>query len=340
MADSRNPLTDLGEEHASTHEHAHTHRAIDPSLLSSEVGIRAVKWSLAALFATALLQIVVVVFTGSVALLADTIHNFGDALTAIPLWIAFRLSQRPPTRRFTYGFGRAEDLAGLAVILMILLSALFSGYESIQRILEPQPVRNLWAVAAAALIGFIGNEAVALYRIRVGRQIGSAALVADGYHARTDGFTSLAVLAGAIGIWLGYPLADPVIGLLITVVIFRILWDVSRDVLRRILDGVDPEVVDEVEHAVEHVPGVLAVNQVRVRWIGHRMHAELSISVEPEISIRQGHNLALEVQHQLLHHLNYLSSATIHVDPVDASGIAFHQVDSHLHGDFPTHAHG
>ena len=263
QAETTQPIPNMPE---SPHDHnnshlAHTHGAIDSSLLSSEVGIRAVKWSLAALFATALLQIVVVVFTGSVALLADTIHNFGDALTAIPLWIAFRLSQRPPTRRFTYGFGRAEDLAGLAVIFMILISALLSGCESIQRIIEPQPVRNLWAIAAAAIIGFLGNEAVAFYRIRVGKQIGSAALVADGYHSRTDGLTSLAVLAGAVGVWMGYPLADPLIGLLITMVIFRILWDASRDVFRRILDGVDPEVVDEVEHAVEHLPQVKGISQ-------------------------------------------------------------------------------
>jgi cation diffusion facilitator family transporter len=316
-------MTASPHQSADSH-HSHTHGAIDPNLLGSEAGIRAVKWSLLALLITALLQILVVAFTGSVALFADTIHNFGDALTAIPLWAAFRLAQRPATRRYTYGLGRAEDLAGLAVILMILLSALLSGYESIQRIFEPQTVRNIWAVAVAAIIGFLGNEAVALYRIRVGKQIGSAALVADGYHARTDGLTSLAVLAGAIGVWLGFPLADPIIGLLITIVILRIVWDAGRDVLRRILDGVDPQVVDEIEHAVEHIPDVKGINEVRVRWIGHRMHAELNIAVDPELSVRQGHDIAVSVQHELLHHLDYLSSATIHVDPLDTHGSMHH----------------
>lgn len=305
-------------------EHGHTHGAVEPALLDSERGIRTVKWSLAAMFVTALLQVVVVAFTGSVALLADTIHNFGDALTAIPLWIAFALSRRPPTRRFTYGYGRAEDLAGLAIILMILISAIIAGYESIDRLLNPQEVRNLWAVALAALIGLAGNEGVAYYRIRVGRQIGSAALVADGYHAAVDGLTSLAVLVGAIGVWLGYPLADPIVGLVITATIFKILWDSAKPVFQRLLDGVDPEVLDEIDHTVTHIPDVRGINEVRVRWLGHRMHAELNIAVEPDLSVRQGHDIAINVQKELLRHLDYLSGATIHIDPLDSLGSEHH----------------
>lgn len=305
-------------------EHGHTHGAVEPALLDSERGIRTVKWSLAAMFVTALLQVVVVAFTGSVALLADTIHNFGDALTAIPLWIAFALSRRPPTRRFTYGYGRAEDLAGLAIILMILISAIIAGYESIDRLLNPQEVRNLWAVALAALIGLAGNEGVAYFRIRVGRQIGSAALVADGYHAAVDGLTSLVVLVGAIGVWLGYPLADPIVGLVITATIFKILWDSAKPVFQRLLDGVDPEVLDEIDHTVTHIPDVRGINEVRVRWLGHRMHAELNIAVEPDLSVRQGHDIAINVQKELLRHLDYLSGATIHIDPLDSLGSEHH----------------
>lgn len=305
-------------------EHGHTHGAIEPALLDSERGIRTVKWSLVAMFVTALLQVVVVAFTGSVALLADTIHNFGDALTAIPLWIAFALSRRPPTRRYTYGYGRAEDLAGLAIILMILVSAIVAGYESIDRLLNPQEVRNLWAVALAALIGLAGNEGVAYFRIRVGRQIGSAALVADGYHAAVDGLTSLAVLIGAVGVWLGYPLADPIVGLVITVAILKILWDSAKPVFQRLLDGVDPEVMDEIDHTVTHIPEVRGINEVRVRWLGHRMHAELNIAVEPDLSVRQGHDIAIFVQKELLRHLDYLSGATIHIDPLDSLGSEHH----------------
>jgi cation diffusion facilitator family transporter len=313
-----------------TDSHGHSHGVVDPSLFSTERGIQALKWSLGGLMATAVLQVIVVYFTGSVALLADTIHNFGDALTALPLWIAFRLGQRPPTRRFTYGFGRVEDLAGAFIVLMILLSAFLAGNESLRRLAEPQPVQHVWAVALAAIIGFAGNELVAWYRIKVGKEIGSAALVADGYHARVDGLTSLAVLAGAIGVWLGYPLADPVVGLLITAAILKIVWDSGRQVFTRMIDGVEPEVVDEVEHAVEHVPGVCAVTNVRVRWLGHRLIAELNIAVDAGLSVAQGHAIAREAHHELLEHLPYLSSATIHVDPGDESGDDYHH--KHEHG--------
>src|SRR5215207_2956660 len=213
------------EEHRHNHghgEHGHAHGAVDPTITTSERGIWAVKWSFVALLATALVQIVVVLLSGSVALLSDTIHNFGDAATAIPLGVAFALSRLGASRRFTFGYGRVEDLAGVIVVLIILFSAVVAGYQAVERLINPQPVVLLWAVAAAALVGFVGNEAVAVFRIRVGRQIGSAALEADGYHARTDGWTSLAVLLGAVGVWLGYPLADPIIGLLIAAAILVI----------------------------------------------------------------------------------------------------------------------
>ncbi len=327
------------EYHNPHDEHGHSHGVVDPSLFSSERGIWALKWSLAGLLVTAVLQVGVVFFTGSVALLADTIHNFGDALTAIPLWGAFVLGRRKPTRRFTYGYGRAEDLAGLAIVAMILLSAGVAGYESIRRIFEPQPVQYLWAVVAASIIGFVGNEAVAWFRIKVGREIGSAALVADGYHARVDGLTSLAVLVGAIGVALGYPLADPIVGLLITLAILKIVWDSSKSIFARILDGADPQIVDEIEHAATHAEGVRAVTDVRVRWLGHRLRAELCITVEPTLSVSEGHTIALDVRHQLLHHLPYLFDAAIHVDPADASGAEHHHIHDHAHDDLPTHSH-
>src|SRR5215211_5025085 len=227
-------------QHGHRGEHGHAHGAVDASIATSERGIWAVKWSFIALFATALVQIVVVVLTGSVALLSDTIHNFGDAATAIPLWIAFALSRLGASRRFPFGYGRVEDLAGVMVVLIILFSALVAAYQAIERIIHPQPVGLLWAVALAGGVGFLGNEGVAVFRIRVGRQIGSAALVADGYHARTDGWTSLAVVLGAVGVWLGYPLADPIVGLLIAAAILVIVWQSGKMVFTRLLDGVDP----------------------------------------------------------------------------------------------------
>src|SRR5215217_2978717 len=304
--------------HAHSHDgggHGHTHGVIDPSIVTTERGIWAIKWSFVILAVTSVLQLIVVFVSGSVALLADTIHNLGDAATAIPLWFAFMLARRKPSRRFTYGLGRVEDLAGVVIVLIILLSAAVAAYESIDRIFHPQTVGYLWAVVVASVIGFLGNEAVALFRIKVGKEIGSAALIADGYHARVDGLTSLAVLFGAIGVWLGYPLADPVIGLLITVMILRIVWDAAKSVFTRLLDGVDPKVVDEIKQAAGHVPGVDDVSEVRVRWLGHRLHAELNVAVRPELSVEQGHDIATKVRHELLHELRYLSNATIHIDP-------------------------
>jgi cation diffusion facilitator family transporter len=283
--------------------------------------------------------VVIVVLSGSVALFADTIHNFGDAATAIPLWLAFKLARRKPSATFTYGYGRVEDLAGVAIVLTILLSALIAGYESVNRFFHPQPVTHIWAVITASVIGFLGNEAVALFRIRVGREIGSAALVADGYHARVDGLTSLAVLCGAVGVWLGFPLADPIVGLLITVAIFRIVWESGKSIFTRLIDGVDPEVIDNIKHAVDHTPGVEDISEVRVRWLGHRLHAELNIAVASDITVEKGHEIAKDVRHQLLHHLRYLSNATIHVDPLNASGEKHHRIAEHAHGDLSTHSH-
>jgi len=319
--------------------HDHGHGAVDPAILTTQRGIWAIKWSFGGLLATALLQVVVVWLSGSVALLADTIHNFGDAATAIPLWIAFRLARLKPNRRFTYGYGRVEDLAGVAIVLTILFSAIVAGYHSIDRLIRPLKVEYLWAVIAASVIGFLGNEAVAAFRIRVGKEIGSAALIADGYHAHVDGLTSLAVLFGAVAVWIGYPLADPIVGLLITAAIFRIVWESGKSVLTRLLDGVDPEVIDEIKHAVDHTPGVQDVTEVRVRWLGHRLHAEVNIAVSPELSVEDGHEIAKEVRHQLLHHLRYLSNATIHVDPADASGEEYHRIVEHTHGNLPPHSH-
>jgi cation diffusion facilitator family transporter len=281
----------------------------------------------------------VVALSGSVALLSDTIHNFGDALTAVPLWVAFALSRLGASRRFPFGYGRVEDLAGVIVVLIILFSAVVAGYQAIDRLIQPQPVGLLWAVAVAGAVGFVGNEAVAIFRIRVGRQIGSATLVADGYHARTDGWTSLAVVVGAAGVWLGYPLADPIVGLLIAAAILVIVWQSGKAVFTRLLDGVEPGAIEEIRHAVSHVPGVEDVSEVRARWLGHRLHAEVNVAVDPDLSVAEGHAIVREVNHQLLHHLSYLSGAVIHVDPVQEAGEEHHRIPAHSHDGLPTHSH-
>ncbi|MBC7373462.1 MAG: cation transporter, partial [Frankiales bacterium] len=289
-------------------------------------GIRALKISLAVLGVTAALQGVVVVFTGSVALLGDTLHNLADALTAVPLAIAFTLGRRPPNRRYTYGYGRAEDLAGVVVVLFIVLSAAAAGYTAFRRLLEPADVHYVGAVAAAGVIGFLGNEAVARYRIRVGREIGSAALIADGLHARTDGFTSLAVVVGAGGVALGYPRAGPIVGLLITVAILFVLKDAAAQVYRRLMDAVDESLVDDVEAVLRDTPGVRALGAVRVRWVGHALRAEAEVVVAGELSLVDGHRIAEAAQHRLLHEVPRLTAALVHADP---DGEGHHELTAH-----------
>ncbi|ACL17614.1 cation diffusion facilitator family transporter [Methanosphaerula palustris] len=327
------------EHGAGHHGHTHTHGIVDPSILTTERGIWAVKWSFVILFLTAFIQVVIVYYSGSIALFADMIHNLGDALTAIPLLFAFMMARWSPTKRFTYGYGRVEDLAGVFVVLMILTSAIVAGYVSIDRLVHPREVTYLWAVAVAVVVGFIGNEAVARLRIRVGKEIGSAALVADGLHARTDGLTSLAVLVGAVGVYCGFPLVDPIIGLIITITIFWIVWESGKTILTRLLDGVDPAITDEIRHTVDHVDSVLAITDVRVRWLGHRLHAEVNITVDSSLTVENGHAIAKEFQHELLHYLRYLSNATIHVDPATGSGPCFHHIESHHHDGLPEHSH-
>lgn len=283
----------------------HSHDAsesIDDALEANKEGIRALKISLVVLLVTTVLQAVIVAFSGSVALLADTIHNFSDALTAVPLWIAFALSRRAATRRYTYGYNRAEDLAGLFIVLMIALSAVLAAWQAIDRIINPQPISYLGWVIAAGVIGFLGNEAVAVYRIRVGRKIGSAALVADGIHARTDGFTSLAVVVGGIGVLLGFPLADPIVGLLISGMIVVLLIGTVRSVGRRLMDGIEPELLDRAEHALEHIPEVTGINQVRLRWIGHRLHGEAIIRI-PDVSLIEANRIAAAAEESVKRHL-------------------------------------
>jgi cation diffusion facilitator family transporter len=319
--------------------HGHLHGVVDPTIVTAARGLWAIKWSCVALLLTACVQLIVVAFSGSVALLADTLHNFGDAATALPLWVAFALARRRPSERFTYGLGRFEDFAGMTIVLIMAVSALVAGYQAVTRLIHPIPVTHLGAVVVASVLGFVGNEAVALFRIKVGKEIGSAALIADGYHARVDGWTSLAVFGGAVGVWLGYPLADPLVGLLITAAILWLVWQSGKMVLTRALDGVEPGVIHALRHAATHVPGVLALTDVRARWTGHDLQAEVSIAVAPELSVAEGHAIATEVRHQLLHHVRHLSEVSVHVDPLDQAGAEHHRIGEHAHDGLPTHYH-
>jgi cation diffusion facilitator family transporter len=315
-AHSQNPLLEWFRHTFTPHDHGYQTAALDAAL-ATDRGIRAVKLSLVALLITAGFQVAVVAISGSVALLADTIHNFSDALTAIPLGLAFTLSRRARNSRYTYGYGRAEDIAGVIIVLMILITAFQAIYQSILKIMNPQPIENLGWVAVAGFVGFLGNELVAIFRIRTGQQIGSAALVADGNHARTDGFTSLAVLAGAIGVWLGYPLLDPIVGLGIGVAILVIVWNSARDMYYRIMDAVEPEVSESITRIASKVDNVMGVENVAVRWVGHRQRAELHITVDCQMPTCASHRIAERVRHDLVHAMPALADVTIHVNPCE-----------------------
>jgi len=301
--------------------HSHdTADQVDAALEASAEGMRTLWISLAVLGATACIQAAVTVLSGSVALFGDTLHNAADALTAVPLAIAFLVSRRPPTRRYTYGYGRAEDLAGIVIVLTVAASSALAAYAAFDRLLHPRPVSDLAAVAVAALVGFAGNELAARYRIRTGRKIGSAALVADGLHARTDGLTSLAVLLGAGGVAIGWNWADPVVGLLITVAILSVLRQAAREVGRRLMDAVDPALVDQAERTLRAADGVLGTGQIRLRWVGHQLRAECEVVVPAGITAAAAHQVTVNAEHDLLHAIPRLAGALVHADPDGPDG--------------------
>ena len=341
---------DHGEGHDSAgHAHHHAHHSglrglleglirphshdpadsVDDAVASSAAGMRALKVSLGGLALTAAVQLAILVLSGSVALLADTIHNFADALTAGPLAIAFWLGRRPANRRYTYGYGRAEDLAGVFVVLVVAASAVVAAYEAVDRLIHPAPVSHLPWVAAAGLVGFAGNEIVARYRLQIGRRIGSAALEADGYHARTDGFTSLGVVASAIAMAAGWKAADSVFGLVITLSILVVVRSSARDIYRRLMDAVDPHLVDRAESVLASTPGVERVETVRLRWIGHNLHSEADIACDTNLSLGAAHDIAEEARHRLLHQVRRLNSVTVHTNPCGHDGHDPHALTAH-----------
>jgi cation diffusion facilitator family transporter len=319
------------------HRHSHVQANIDSALETNADGIRAVKQSLIVLGLTFLAQAILVVLTGSVALLADTIHNLGDALTAVPLWIAFSLARRAPSKRFTYGLARSEDLAGIMVVLLIFFSAAVALYEAVDRIIHPQVISSVAVVFAAGILGFLGNEWVSVIRTRAGKRIGSAALVADGQHALIDGYTSLAVAAGAVGVWIGFPLADPIVGIFISIAILFIVKDAAISIFRRAMDGIEPEKVDEITRVARAVPGIEEVNSVRARWQGHTIAVDLLVTVDEDLTTRQSHAILEKVRRDLFHEVGMVGSIMIHADPTSRDGTDHHRSTAHheptLYGD-------
>jgi len=347
-------MSNQSENHSYPHEHGHSHAhdkqswwdritgvfrlghshnqselASDQAFLDNQEGIRTVWLALAALTVTSILQIVIVLWSGSVALFADTVHNIGDGLNSIPLLIAFYLARRAATRRYTYGFARAEDVAGIFIVLSIIFSAGVIFWESFQKLLNPQPLTDLGWVAAAAIIGFLGNEAVALLQIRVGRRIGSAALVADGVHARTDGLTSLAVLLAAAGSWLGVPILDPIIGIGIGVVILFVTRDATVTMWYRLMDAIDPELLAQAESVIRKQAGVREMRSIRMRWTGHRLCAEVTVAIDPHLTTVQCHQIAEGLRHALFHAVPNLAEVVVHIEPWGEELANLHQLTAH-----------
>jgi len=281
------------------HEHSYTDLASERAFQDNQLGIRTVWLALLALSVTTVLQIVIYLASGSVALLGDTVHNFGDAANSVPLLIAFYLARRAASNRYNYGYGRAEDVAGIFIVISIAFSAGYIMWESILRLLNPQPLSNLGWLTAAAIIGFIGNELVAMMQIRVGRQIGSDAMIADGQHARVDGLTSLAVLGAVFGALVGLPILDPIIGIVIGIAIVGITWNAVKSMWYRLMDAVDPHMLHHMEHAVIDTEGVLELKQIRARWVGHRLHADVIVKLDSDLTIAASQQIISQIEKNL-----------------------------------------
>lgn len=315
-------------DHGGHGGHGHEHGRVDADLYGNKAGLRAVQISTAGMFLVAAIQFGIAGIGGSAGLFADALHNLGDVLTTVALWIAFVLSNRVANQRYTYGYYRSEDLAGIFIVLVIIASAVAGAVESIQKLTSGNVPTQLYLSMAAALIGVAGNEILAQYKISVGKRINSVPLIADGQHSRIDGLTSLAAFFGLIGVALGFPLADPIAGLIITVVILTVVYSTTRSVLQRLLDAVDPRLIPTIVTTASEVPGVEAVNDPRARWVGHTLHVSLNIEVDPELTIANAHAIAEEVRHRLFHQVEGISEAIIHTDPASHSGDA-HQLMAH-----------
>lgn len=307
---SKNPIHKLAEVlHIPGFTHQHESQSVS-EIINNKEALNTVVLAFVVLGITTILQFLVYQVTGSVALLGDMVHNFGDTLNSIPLFIALLLGVKKATNRFTYGYGKTEDIAGVFIVISVAFSAVYILWESYQKLIHPQPLNNLWLLALTAIIGFIGNEIVALIQIRVGKKIGSAAMVADGLHAQTDGLTSLGILVAVIGTALGYPIVDPIVGFIMGFVILGIVWQSTKEIGTRLLDGVNPKLTQKANDTIGSIPEVVAIDTLKLRWIGH----QLDVVTKVQLDLNAGHTreeLITEIKHELGHSLANLGSVTV-----------------------------
>jgi cation diffusion facilitator family transporter len=324
-------------EHADAHDgaaHDHDHSVVDSEVATNRRALRAVKVSALALGVTALVQFAIVAVSGSVALLSDALHNIGDVAGTLTLLVAFTVARRPSSDAYPYGWRRAEDLGGLVIVLAIAVSAGLAGWESARALLGEHSVHNTGWAFAAAVAGILGNEGVARYKIRVGNEIDSPALIADGQHARTDGLASAGAAVGIAGAWIGLPVLDPIAGLAITGAIVWVLFDVGRPVLRRLLDAVEPDLIVGLSGAAAAVDGVDGVHDVRARRAGRAVLVQLHIDLPPDLPLREAHATAERVRHGIMHFDPQVAAVDVHVDPAGEHDeahrdTAHHRPDGH-----------
>ena len=270
---------------------------------------RAVGLSAIGLALTGLAELLLALLTGSVGLLGDAIHNLSDVSTSAVVFLGFRLSRRPPTQRYTYGLERAEDLAGIGIALVVWASAAVAGLESVRKLLEHGRTAHVGVGIAGAALGIVGNQVVARYKLRTGRRIHSATLIADARHSWLDALSSAGALAGLVAVALGQSWGDPVAGLAVTAFIGHVGYEVSADVLRRLADGIDPDVIDRAEAAAGSVPGVVHAH-ARARWTGRSLRIEIEGWVDPGLAVRDADTLGGHVADQLSRQLPEADSFT------------------------------
>jgi cation diffusion facilitator family transporter len=270
---------------------------------------RAVAVSAVGLALTGLIELVIAVLSGSVALLADALHNLSDVSTSALVFIGFRSSQKVPTERYPYGFDRAEDVAGIGVAVVIWASAFVAGIESIEKLVHHGSTHHLGWGVGAAIVGIVGNQLVARYKLTVGRRIQSATMIADAKHSWLDALSSTGALLGLVGVAVGWPRADAVAGIVVTGFICHVAWEVSTDIAHRILDGVDPAIITTAETVASETPGVLHAHS-RARWTGRTLRLEVEGWVHPETSVADADRIGREIARTLTEHLPEMRSFT------------------------------
>jgi cation diffusion facilitator family transporter len=270
---------------------------------------RAVAVSAVGLAGTGLIELLLAILTGSVGLLGDAIHNLSDVSTSAVVFLGFRLSKRPASERYSYGLERAEDLAGVGIAVVIWASAAFAGIESVRKLVEHGHTTDVGWGIVGAVIGIVGNQVVARYKLRIGRRIGSATLVADARHSWLDALSSAGALVGLVAVALGQPWGDPVAGLAITLFICHVGYEVTSDVVHRLADGVDPEVIHLAEAAAGSVPGVVHAH-ARARWTGRTLRVEIEGWVDPDLTAREADNLGRRVADAIAEQLPEAGSLT------------------------------